>query len=192
MQTKFKLVIALASIATIVSGTAAESGQGQNLPPLPQKLVTTDGKTYDYVKLLRTDPDGVVIEYALAGRGVGMAKIRFRNLPESLQQQYGFDADRAKTFEADQAQALAQWRAQRLEQENAARQAARPEAQANEATQPATGPAMLDSGRFEVAPTIAGAVVLDKQTGEAWLVDLHSTITPQDLTPFLQRKDTAP
>jgi hypothetical protein len=185
------LGIILAAAGTICGATAAEDGNTQSLPPLPPRIVTTDGKTFESVRLVRAEPDGLVIQFAPAARGLGLAKIRFQSLPEDLRQQYGFSADRAKAFEAEQAQTLAQWRSPRPQQESAVRPAASEQNEAEQPAPPAPAPALLDSGRYQVATTIAGAVIIDKRTGQSWLADLHSTITPQDLSAFLQRKDTA-
>ncbi len=41
-----------------------------------------------------------------------MAKLKFRDLPEDLQRQYGYDAKSAADFEKQAAQAAEQWRSQ--------------------------------------------------------------------------------
>jgi hypothetical protein len=59
-----RLAIVLTATAVSIAGaTAAEPGQSQSLPALPRRILTTDGKTYDSVRLLRAEPDGLVIEH---------------------------------------------------------------------------------------------------------------------------------
>ena len=91
-----------------------------------ETLVTTDGTKYDNVTLKRGDPDGLYIEYTVAGNGIGAAKIKFTRLSEDLQKQYGYDAAKAKDYEAQVAKANAAWREEsaRMEQESRAKQAA--------------------------------------------------------------------
>ena len=73
---------------------------------LPATLVLADGHSYRNPNLLEAAPDGIVIEYALIGGGTGVAKIKFPNLPETLQKQFGYDRQRAAAFEADQRRAM--------------------------------------------------------------------------------------
>ncbi len=158
-------------------------------PPkvLPPTIVATNGKTYESVKLLRVEPDGLNIEFAPAGGGVGLAKIKFRDLPESLQHQFGYDPEKAKDYEMEQGKAMAVWRSDLAAAEaEAAKKRAQEAAQQQSNESPAG--AILAPVRFQAAATIAGAVILDTWTGEAWLADLHSTIVPQDYTEFLLPK----
>jgi hypothetical protein len=62
-------------------------------------ITTTDGKTYDHITAQRADPDGLYIEYAPGGKGIGSAKLKFNRLSANLQKQYGYDADAAKKYE---------------------------------------------------------------------------------------------
>jgi hypothetical protein len=78
----------------------------------PQQITTTDGRTYQNVTLQRVDPDGLLVSYAPQPFGFGVAKLKFRDLPDSLREQYKYDADRANNFEQQQAQANAQWQSQ--------------------------------------------------------------------------------
>jgi hypothetical protein len=50
-------------------------------------ITTTDGKTYDHITAQRTDPDGLYIEYAPGGKGMGGAKLKFNRLSADLQKQ---------------------------------------------------------------------------------------------------------
>jgi hypothetical protein len=68
-------------------------------------LSTTDGATYTGITTQRIEPDGLYIEYTLPGGGLGMSKIKFDRLSRVQQKQYGFDADAARDYEAEVAQA---------------------------------------------------------------------------------------
>jgi hypothetical protein len=62
-------------------------------------ITTMDGKTYDHITAQRADPDGLYIEYAPGGKGMGSAKLKFNRLSADLQKQYGYDADAARKYE---------------------------------------------------------------------------------------------
>src|SRR5947209_7927392 len=66
-------------------------------------ITTVDGRTFRNAEVLRSDPDGIVISYQPEKRGIGMAKLNFRNLPDSLRNQYGYDPGKASAFENDNA-----------------------------------------------------------------------------------------
>ena len=66
---------------------------------LPSKIVTTDGKTYNAVKLQRVLPDGLLVRYQPDSGGMGLARLKFVNLSESLQQQFGYDPKQAAIFQ---------------------------------------------------------------------------------------------
>jgi len=72
--------------------------------------VVSDGEVYDGAKLLRIEPDGLVIEYSPPARGTGMAKLKFTRLPESLQKQFSYDPQEGSDFEKRQALAMAAMR----------------------------------------------------------------------------------
>jgi len=83
-------------------------------------LSTTDGTTYQNVTMQRTDPDGLYIEYALPGGGLGMSKVKFARLSTDRQKQFGFDANKAKDYEAQVAKATEDFRQERIRLEQAA------------------------------------------------------------------------
>jgi hypothetical protein len=85
------------------------------------EITTLDGKTYRNAEVLRADPDGIVVNYQPEKRGIGMAKLNFRNLPDSVRSQYGYDQGKATAFENDTAQGTIQWRAQQSSTENTLR-----------------------------------------------------------------------
>src|SRR5579862_2348935 len=66
---------------------------------LPSQIVTTDGKTYDVVKLLRVMPDGLLVQYLPDSGGMGLARLKFAKLSKSLQMQFGYDPAKASMFE---------------------------------------------------------------------------------------------
>jgi hypothetical protein len=94
-------------------------------------ITTTDGKTYDHITAQRTDPDGLYIEYAPAGKGLGSAKLKFSRLSADLQKQYGYDADAAKKYEDETYKATLAFRTW-ADQQEIARQKAQADAAARE------------------------------------------------------------
>lgn len=68
-------------------------------------LYTMDGVAYKNITSLRADPDGVLIEYNLPSGGLGISKVKFTRLTPEHQQRYGYDAAKAKDFEAKVAKA---------------------------------------------------------------------------------------
>lgn len=70
-------------------------------------ITTRDGTTYTNAVIQRADPNGVVIEYAPRPGSVGMAKLKFANLPEDLQKRYNYNAAEAAVFEQNQAAGVA-------------------------------------------------------------------------------------
>lgn len=75
-------------------------------------ITTTDGRIYHNATVQRAEPDGLVATYEPEPGGFGVAKLKFRNLPDSVRNQYNYNADKANTFENQQAQAASQWRPQ--------------------------------------------------------------------------------
>ena len=75
-------------------------------------LTTVEGRTYRNATVQRADPDGLIVAFQpdQAG-GFGVAKVKFRDLPENVRSQYNYDANKANDFEAQQARATAEWRA---------------------------------------------------------------------------------
>jgi len=161
---------------------------------LPDTLTTEQGRTYNSVRLLSTDPDGLVIEYKPQAGGLGMAKVKFRNLPESLRQEFNYNEGAAADFEAARGQALAEWRErqQSLEKQGVVREERELTTAPGESQSPRTGQE-FPVGRFRAAATVRGAMIVDTVTGEAWLLDLHSVLNDfQDRQYFLQPKVMLP
>jgi hypothetical protein len=75
-------------------------GLGLCLQAHSENLSTLDGATYNHISAQRVDPDGLYIEYELPGGGMGMSKVKFSRLSPDQQNHFGFDATKAKAFEA--------------------------------------------------------------------------------------------
>jgi len=67
--------------------------------PLPSKITTTDGQTYNAVKLLQVLPDGLLVQYLPDSGGIGLARLKFTKLPESFRKQFGYDPGKASAYE---------------------------------------------------------------------------------------------
>jgi hypothetical protein len=110
-------VIAIAVISLVgqvaFDGLAGVSAPQPNPPmalspnSLPSKIITTDGKVYKAVRLLKVEPDGLLVEYRPDTGGTGLVKLKFAKLPASLQKQFGYDPLKASTFEHEQAHVMA-------------------------------------------------------------------------------------
>src|SRR6266404_3699487 len=101
-------------------------------PAAPTEITTRDGKAYRGVTVDRIEADGIVIDYRLEGGGSGIAKVKFVNLPENLQRQYGYDPQKAAAFESERSkwQQTFQrklWADYKIEANRVASQAAEPE-----------------------------------------------------------------
>jgi hypothetical protein len=96
-----------------LAGLAGQPAPRTNSPAarpsntLPTKIITTDGKVYNAVRLLKIQPDGLLIEYRPDTGGIGMGNLKFAKLPASLQKQFGYDPLKASAFEHEQAQVTA-------------------------------------------------------------------------------------
>jgi hypothetical protein len=77
-------------------------------PPtsLPSQILTTGGKIYDGVKLVKILPNGLVIQYFPKEGGTGLATLKFNDLPISLQKQFGYNPTNAAVYEKSQAAAM--------------------------------------------------------------------------------------
>ncbi|MGA2028895.1 MAG: serine protease [Verrucomicrobiota bacterium] len=113
------------------------------------KITTRDGMTYKGVNVEKIDPDGVIISYTPTGGGVGMAKLKFEDLPYNLQQKYGYNPKEASAFETEQWRAIGQWRAQFIatdEEARAKRQSEQLADAVNDAAAAGTGFLITDDG----------------------------------------------
>jgi len=73
---------------------------------VPSIIITTDGVTYNAVKLSGVEPDGLLVEFHPAAGGVGLARLKFAKLPESLQRQFGYNPLKASAYELEQARVM--------------------------------------------------------------------------------------
>ena len=101
------------SVITLLAALAVCRVAGaQTDARFPSQITTTDGAVYKDTVKLKVYPDGILVSYQPEPSGIGLAKLRFRELPESLQKQYGYDSKAAAEFEKQEAQAADQLRAQ--------------------------------------------------------------------------------
>jgi hypothetical protein len=70
-------------------------------------ITTRDGITYTNAVIQRADPNGLVIEYAPRPGSVGIAKLKFANLPDELRRRYNYNATDALIFEQNHAAGIA-------------------------------------------------------------------------------------
>lgn len=101
------IIIAVISLAGRMAfgglaGPQPDPGLARLSNSLPSPIITTDGTIYNAPKLSRIEPDGLLVEFRPASGGVGLAKLKFALLPESLQKQFGYDPGKASTFEHEQ------------------------------------------------------------------------------------------
>lgn len=85
------------------------------------EIITRDGSIYKKIRIERIDPSGLTVTHALAGGGMGLAKIAFARLPQDLQEKYGYDPKIAAKFESEESQAEADWAARMAADEQAAK-----------------------------------------------------------------------
>lgn len=93
--------VALGGLAD-VSAPQPPPGKAQLANSLPSKIITTDGKTFNGVRLLKVQPDGLLVEYRPDAGGLGLTTLKFARLPESLQKQFGYDPRKASDYEHEQ------------------------------------------------------------------------------------------
>jgi S1-C subfamily serine protease len=99
------------------------------------QIQTRDGKLYKDATIDKTDPEGLTISYTVAGGRLGIAKLKFPNLPADLQKKYGYDATNATAFEARERMAASQWRMQLIANENATQDSSREREHADQLAQ---------------------------------------------------------
>ena len=69
----------------------------------PTGITTLDGTTYRSVRILKIEPDGLMIEHTPQAGGIGLKKLKFVDLSVELQLKYGYDAQKAAEYQAAQA-----------------------------------------------------------------------------------------
>ena len=112
---------ALAQPSNIVSQTNAPVRSNHPQQIKGGVIVTRNGRTYQGVVVQKIVPDGLVIGYTrsdaglgvtVAAGGIGITKLKFTDLVDDLQRQYGYSPTNAAAFEQKQIHAEDQWRTQ--------------------------------------------------------------------------------
>jgi hypothetical protein len=93
---------------------SAVSWAQPDLAAQPIDLSTLSGRVYHRAVVVRADPDGLLVSYRPTPGGMGLAKVRFLNLPESTRNQYGYNPQSAAQYELAQAKAAEQWRSEQI------------------------------------------------------------------------------
>lgn len=75
----------------------------------PADSITAKGRVYEDVTILKATPTHLMFTYREKGKTAG-AVLKFEDLPEALQQQYGFSPDKAEAYRALQEQRDAETR----------------------------------------------------------------------------------
>ncbi len=68
------------------------------------EIRTLEGVSYKSVRVLKAEPDGLLVEHSPQGGGIGVARLKFENLSNDLRQRYGYDAQRAAAYRAERAE----------------------------------------------------------------------------------------
>jgi hypothetical protein len=77
------------------------SGAGANVVTgFSKTLRTSDGRIYDNVKLVRSEPDGLLIMYH-GPASKGMTKLEYTALPEDIRRMFNYDRNKAEQFKSD-------------------------------------------------------------------------------------------
>ncbi|HUA68282.1 MAG TPA: hypothetical protein VMA13_07015, partial [Candidatus Saccharimonadales bacterium] len=98
--------------AQMATNLAASVSHTDHLQPVNGgEIITREGVAYKGVQVQEVLPDGLVIKYSLADRGLGMAKLNFKDLSDELRQQFGYNPTNATRFEKEEMRAEGEWRA---------------------------------------------------------------------------------
>ena len=62
-------------------------------------ITTLDGKTYKNVKISGVTPAGFDISYTPSKGGLAIIRLKFKNLPESIQKEFNYNPEKAAAFE---------------------------------------------------------------------------------------------
>jgi S1-C subfamily serine protease len=113
------------SVVAQQPASSTATGASPNFNRLQQinggKITTRAGETYEGVVVQKIVPDGLVIAYSQTDGGLSITKLKFKDLSDNLQQQFGYNPTNAAAFEKEQRQAMSQWRAQLIANEEKAR-----------------------------------------------------------------------
>ena len=100
-------------VASVNAQPSASSSDNQ--------ITTRAGQTFKNVKVQKVAPDGLIISYTPSGGGMGISKLKFTDLPDNLQQRYGYNPTNAATFEKAEMQSANQLRMKLLAADEQAR-----------------------------------------------------------------------
>src|SRR5471032_3272467 len=75
----------------IILALSVIKGFGKPSDLLPSKISTTDGTIYNGVKFVKAEPNGLIIQYTPDVGGIGMATLKFTELPTFLQEQFNYN-----------------------------------------------------------------------------------------------------
>jgi S1-C subfamily serine protease len=103
------LILVMMTVAAVSQQSA---GSSHPLQIAGGQIITREGVAYKGVVVQKMVPDGLVISYSQADGGLGFAKLKFKDLSDSLQQQFGYNPTNAAAFETKQKQAESQWQSQ--------------------------------------------------------------------------------
>ena len=103
------LILVMMTVAAVSQQSA---GSSHPLQIAGGQIITREGVAYKGVVVQKMVPDGLVISYSQADGGLGFAKLKFKDLSASLQQQFGYNPTNAAAFEKQQNQAERQWQSQ--------------------------------------------------------------------------------
>lgn len=85
------------------------------------KITTRGGVFYKGVVVQKILPDGLIIGYTMTDGGMGITKLKFKDLSDNLQQQFGYNSTNAAAFEQEQNHAEGQWREKLIADDEKAR-----------------------------------------------------------------------
>src|SRR4030095_13448884 len=94
-QTKMKLLVPLICVASVA---------------FSDDFKTVSGKEYKNATVSRVEPDGIVLT-----NKAGISKVYFTELPEDVQERFGYDPQRAADYSSQQSAGLDQVRKQQAE-----------------------------------------------------------------------------
>ena len=85
-----------------------------------QRIVTTSGTIYSDCKLLKVEPDGILVEHEPQPGAVGLTKIKFALLPPEIQKRFNYNPAEASQYEQLQQKSDAAWAKQLAERDQVA------------------------------------------------------------------------
>jgi hypothetical protein len=90
-----KMTFAIIGLCVVFCGQAG----AQTNHIVTNEIVTISGGVYKQVEIKKVDPSGIVISYSIPSGGLGIARLKFTDLPEQTQKRFGYDPLKAEVFE---------------------------------------------------------------------------------------------